>query len=286
MTQLLDPIERRIVQTLEQNRGTTGSDGSMDPIPGLVAVLTPDAIVAGQNYRVTVDGHLINFTAITNDTFADFAISFVAQLTGLSLFSSIATGAASITCTSTVTRVWTLPIRVDVMGPVAFGADATARSIPAHRLRRSLHNASLRDPAYQFGAFDRAYELEWLSTSDEPDAPTNPFDGVSLRTLRLSLNIGYAYGTGAANEVSTTGYEVTTTSVLHARKRALSDAEDVYDALGFGPIVSGMLGNGLSWCGCARDGATTIDDLGGGRLVSVTTYRILIEKTNATDYSP
>lgn len=182
----------------------------------------------------------------------------------------------------------TLETRIVAMMESAYDGTgaATGRAITAGVFRRSAQNAPLRDPSYPIGDMDRAYELEYLSISDEPDAPTNPFDGVSLRTIVLALNIGYVYGVNAANQVSKTGSEDKAVSVLHARKRALSDAETVYRAMGYGPIFSGSLTGGITWCECVRDGATTVNDLTGGRLLSVTRYRIVIEITNTTAYTP
>jgi hypothetical protein len=172
-----------------------------------------------------------------------------------------------------------------ILTPIIQGSEGT-RKPTANRFRRSLDNASLRDPNYPLIGFDRAYEIEWESDEDNPDDPYNAIDGTTTSVLVFALNVGYVYGVAADGSVSTTGSEVAATVVKHARKRALSDAKMLQRALLYGPDVSGNLGGGVGMAPMGRVGATTIEDLGSGKLLSVTRYKILVSFNPATDYSP
>lgn len=172
-------------------------------------------------------------------------------------------------------------------GGTGMSSDAAARALPDARWRRSVDNAALRDPRYEPTAFDRAYELDWSAIGDFPDVE-NPLDGTTLRELWLNLNVGHAYGVAASNQVDIASgtFEDAATSVINAKKRALSDAERIKRALTFSEIFSGALGSSITWVGCVRRGRTTTEDLGGGKLLSVTPYQIIISQAPSVTYDP
>lgn len=169
-------------------------------------------------------------------------------------------------------------------GKTGLGSLAAAKYIPAGWLRRSGNRAALRDPEYPIGEYDCAYELEWLASEDLPE-PSNPFDGQLLRTVRLRINVGHLYGKGSSTFVDTGASETGSTAVLNARKRAIVFAEAVYGALSVPDIWQDYSAD-PALVDCVREGPTVIEDLGGGRLLSATVFKLLLCLVGTTRYAP
>jgi hypothetical protein len=172
------------------------------------------------------------------------------------------------------------PIEAWIVGRMEQGTGS--RPLTSGRFRRSASNAPLRDLNYPPNIFDRGYELEWQSDEDF-GAPYNAKDGAANRLVMLAMNIGYVSGPGASGNVDTTGSEVAATAVLNARKRAISEAAMIQRAFMSDPTSSS---GGVEWAMMKRDGATAIEDLGGGRILSVTRWPILVTIDPATNHSP
>ena len=99
----------------------TNIDGYVQTVPtgsgpGVTTALTPSAIVAGATYSVRVNGSLVSYTAQPGDTFSDFAITMIARLNGLGLFSSVTSTATSVVCTTGSTPVtFSAPMNITVL---------------------------------------------------------------------------------------------------------------------------------------------------------------------------
>lgn len=155
---------------------------------------------------------------------------------------------------------------------------------PAGRFRPSLHGAPLDDPGYDVAAFDRAIYWEWQSSADEP-APTNSFEPASVRAALVDLQVGYLYGDALEAFVSVAPgtSEDAATAVRHVRRRALGEAEDVREAmlwLEFWANLDPAVGE------VHRESESTLRDLGGGKLLCVTRYRIVYQRDTSHRYDP
>jgi hypothetical protein len=170
-------------------------------------------------------------------------------------------------------------------GNGALGADALAKHIPATRFRRALDGAPLRDPTYPPDAFDRAVYIDWLSDADDGEIH-NPLDGPHFCVARISIANGVVVGTALAPFVATVGTESAATSVLHASARALNDALRISRALACPDLLRGGTALDPVPLACVRDGGTTIEDMGDGRRLAVTTYSLRYMADNATNYDP
>lgn len=181
---------------------------------------------------------------------------------------------------------------VDVLererGRSGLGPTAALRYVPAGRFRRSAGGQSLRDAGYPPNVrhWDRAYFLEYVGLADEP-RPENPQNATALRIVHVNLLVGYVYGAGSvaavARAIGTT--EDPATAVANVRQRALSEADAVYSALGSPDIFQDITTDPVL-IDCVRDGESTVEDLGGGRLLSVTNYAVTLEKSTTARYWP
>lgn len=163
----------------------------------------------------------------------------------------------------------------------SLGSDAEARAIDAGRFRVASAGISLRDPSYTPAAFDRAVSLDWESITDDPEF-ANDLDSSALRIVRVVLLTGVVYGPDLAAYAHVSGNEVAATVVEQARRRALQDAERIRLALGFGGLVKGSTDPVI--VGIEREGPTTLEDIGQGRVVSSTPYRCIIEMSTTAPY--
>lgn len=164
-------------------------------------------------------------------------------------------------------------------GGVGFTAGAQALALPTGRLRPAPDDADLED-VLEASAFDRAYDLSWSSDGPEP-GPRNSLDQSQVRAVRLSLKIGHVFGAARAGLAATVGSEVGLTAVKHARRRALSLANEACAALESNEAVTSDSGGAVTpqIVDVRQDGATTIEDLGGGRLMSVTPLLVWVNWT-------
>lgn len=171
----------------------------------------------------------------------------------------------------------------------ALGSPERQAHIPAGRLRRSAGNASLRAEGYPLERFDKAYHLAWTE-SDNADGPQNSYDPTLLETHTLVVEIGHVYAADAAARSAFVDAAAGTTesgaaSVATPTKVAQSLAGRVRRAL----ETTGLFSDAATdprLVMCERIAPTTIDDLGGGRLVSSTRYRVVIERLAASAYDP
>lgn len=167
----------------------------------------------------------------------------------------------------------------------SLGPDALARSIPSGRFRKPANDASVRDPAYPAAELDRAVSIEWLSVEDDPDALSNERDTRQLRQARFNLLVGYAAGIDASAYVhlaSGTG-ETQAGAAAYPHRRALSDAERIRRALAWGPLVQGTTPEIVQ---CVREGATALEPIDLGRVLSITPYRVTLEVNMTTTFDP
>lgn len=172
-------------------------------------------------------------------------------------------------------------------GQSGLGTLAAARYIPTGRFRRAGNKAALDDAAYPVQEFDAAYDLTWLGLQDTGPDPANPLDGQTLRLARVTLRVGYVYGKGSTAFVDTAAGDTASAVVLQntARQRALSDAERIYRAVAITDIFDSTTTD-PQWQLMRREGATTVADLGGGRLLSSTTYVLLLTLDASSAYDP
>lgn len=161
----------------------------------------------------------------------------------------------------------------------SLGAEAQARAIPVGRFRRAAENAPLRDASYPPEAFDRAVQLDWLDDGDL-EGVNNPLNLNQLLTARLSITHGVVYGPALASWAMLLAGEVAADAVRGAKERALNDAERIKIALHWG---NGLLRDGTETdpvpVACVRTGATSLVDLGNGRLVVTSIYELTFRTT-------
>lgn len=167
---------------------------------------------------------------------------------------------------------------------VGFGTEAQARAVPSGDFRSTAHDASLRGPTYPLDAFDRAVQVSWLSLADEPEI-SNEMDATSLRTARFELLVGYVTSEAHQHYVRLLGSENRATAAVRWERRALSDAERIKRALCFAEIAAGPL-TVVRLIGLARDGASTREDLGEGRGISITPYQLRFDYTTSGSIAP
>lgn len=165
----------------------------------------------------------------------------------------------------------------------SLGADAQARAIAANQFRKAPEGAPLRDPEVPGESFDRGYSWEWRSIGDEPTT-NNPLHVPQFRRCLVDLTVGYAFGANASGFVRTLGSETGTAGVRRARQRALEDGERIARALVFPDLTRG--GTDPVIVGVLRESATVSEAIGPGRVVSVTTYVVLIQYDATTSYAP
>jgi len=166
----------------------------------------------------------------------------------------------------------------------SLGAEAQTCSIPADRFRLALANAPLRDPSYDRAAFDRAVRLEYLSIEDA-DGPDNELDSVQMRALYVSIQAGYIEGADSVGSFAKLIGSETTAVAQTARVRALSDAERIRKAV-TSPFLFPYDSTDPVLLSCDRQGRTEVEDLGDGRVIAATVYRVLYQANSDTTYDP
>jgi len=167
----------------------------------------------------------------------------------------------------------------------SLGADAQTRSIPAGRFRWSATGVSQRDPLIPAAERDRTISLDWESVSDS-EADANELDGEAIRTVRLTLLVGYVDGPGQAEYVHPIDgtAETRALAAANARRRALSDAERIRRALCWPDLYGSDTAPSIVLC--AREGASAIEPLTNGVLLCATTYRLVVAVPMADDFDP
>ena len=170
-------------------------------------------------------------------------------------------------------------------GTSGMSGDAAARAITAAQFRRPTTDASVRDPAYPAEEFDRAVQIEWLAVGDVNEA-SNEYDGTAIRVARCNILVGYFAAPALSGLARVLGSETASGAVTHWRRRALGDADRIKRALCFAEIAAGTLASTVEWIGCTRDGETTLEEIGEGRALSITTYRINFAYPLATAFAP
>lgn len=170
-------------------------------------------------------------------------------------------------------------------GASGLGPTAAARYVPAGRFRAAAQGQSPRDPNYPLARFDRAYWVDYAGLADEPD-PRNPQDALLLQAVRFVLTVGYVYGADNARHVLTaSGTDDAATDVQAVRRRALGEADALLAALNTPDIFADNATDPVL-LDCWREGASGVEDLGGGRLLCVTEYRARIVSSSTSRYWP
>lgn len=166
----------------------------------------------------------------------------------------------------------------------SLGVDAQARSIPAGRFRKGLRNTPLRDPGYPKAGFDRATRWTWVDDGDEQD-PNYEGDSPERHVTRVRLEVGYLTAKGDEHVVKLAGGtgETAAGALADPEARAMTDARRIKRALAWHELVQGG-GLDPDIRGVHREGATTTEDLGGGRLVSTTVFVLLLRLDPASNY--
>jgi hypothetical protein len=164
----------------------------------------------------------------------------------------------------------------------ALGPEVTSRAIPAGTFRRVADNAPLTDPSFPAEAFDCGYVLRFDDASDDP-APNNPYQSVQFQRCTLSVSVGYMQSPTMTGFVEARGSETPSVEVARADRRALSDAMRIKRALEFGPLRGADTDPVM--VECTRLDATNVD-LGGGRLVCTSRFRLVIQYDGTASYGP
>ena len=168
----------------------------------------------------------------------------------------------------------------------SLGADALQKSIPLGRFRASVDRAPLTDPTYPASYFDRSIYVDWISDEDD-EVVNNPLDSAHFMLAHLSVSHGVYYGTAASAFVTlASGTEVKATVALTPKERGLNDALRIKRALGCPDLLRGGTTIDPAPLSCVREGLTTLQDLGNGRLVVVTNYSLRYQSNQAVSYDP
>lgn len=168
----------------------------------------------------------------------------------------------------------------------SLGSDALNKSIPLGRFRASVDRAPLSDPTYPSSMFDRAVYVDWISDEDD-EVVNNPLDSAHFMLAHLSVSHGVYYGTATSAFVTlASGTEVKATVALTPKERGLNDALRIKRALGCPDLLRGGTVIDPLPLSCVREGLTTLQDLGNGRLIVVTNYSLRYQSSNSTTYDP
>jgi hypothetical protein len=167
----------------------------------------------------------------------------------------------------------------------ALGADALAKSIPVGRFRAARFNAPLRDTTYPSVDFDRAVFVEWLADADDPTI-NNPIDNPQHREARVAVCNAVTYGTAVTDFLVLAGTEVAATVIDQPRQRALNDSARIQRALGNPDLLRGGTPLDPAPLACVREGGTTLEDLGSGRMLATTVYALRYQLDNSQAYDP
>lgn len=167
---------------------------------------------------------------------------------------------------------------------LTLSSHAAIVGFPEGRFRRSFGGAPLDDVSYAPEDVDRAIFWNWLEIGDDPD-PSNEMDPWALRTAVVELWVGYMSGDGRVAQVSVAEgtSESADAAVRAARKRALGEADSIRQALCWGEFWAGT---DPAIYNVTRDGRTSLRDLQGGKLLSVTRYAIGLQRSNSSRYDP
>ena len=164
----------------------------------------------------------------------------------------------------------------------SLGTEAQLRAITAGQFRRAVDNAPLDDPQFPAEAFDTGYVIRFDASADDP-APHNPYQTPQLMGSTLTVLAGYVQSAGLVAYVNVRGSEVAATCVQRAQARALSDGMRIKRALEFAPLRG--LDTDPSMVEVTLQ-STDLQDLGGGRLMMAVRFRLVIQYSETTAYSP
>jgi hypothetical protein len=167
----------------------------------------------------------------------------------------------------------------------ALGSDALAKSIPVGRFRAARMNAPLRDTTYPSVDFDRAVFVEWLADADDPTI-NNPLDSPQHREARVAICNAVTYGNAVTDFLVLTSGEVAATVIDQPRQRALNDSARIQRALGNPDLLRGGTPLDPAPLACVREGGTTLEDLGSGRMLATTVYALRYQLDNTQAYDP
>ena len=144
----------------------------------------------------------------------------------------------------------------------------------------------MTDSSVHGSAFDRGYQIIWEDSEDEL-GPQNPLDGTVIQSHYFTLQGGIIYGKElpAMVAVAAGTTEVAASAVITPRGRAMSDADRLMYALTFPEIYQGA-GSGVTFVGCMRVGASSFVDLGAGRALHTTRYRVIISIDRTMVHDP
>lgn len=156
----------------------------------------------------------------------------------------------------------------------AQGAEAQEVAIVAAKFRRRTRPTQLSDKGYPAEEFDRAYDLEWPSSGDSPEA-NNAYQSPQFRTYTLRLTVGYLHGDAQLEYVQLApgSSETKAHAALRPYTRAQNDADDMKQALEF-PGLFQELSEDPFICSVTRKNETRVDPAGPGRLIATTLYAV------------
>ena len=172
----------------------------------------------------------------------------------------------------------------------SLGADAQARSIPVNRFRPADAGGSLTDPQYEAGKADRAFRWTWLSVTDLTGT-RNPWDDPQPRRALVRLDVLYLAGAGAeiqpfVSVAAGTG-ETAAVAAVTATRRALSDAERIWRALGYPLLTRDSPTTDPEIIGVQRaPEGSRAQELPGGRVLCSTVYVVDFQSNSSTTYDP
>ena len=153
----------------------------------------------------------------------------------------------------------------DIVDPVT--------SATKSRFRPAAHHGWLRDVAQIGPTFDRAVETNWPRMGDTP-GPDNPYNVTRNKLVRLVVTVGYVYGPALSQFAYLWPNETADAVVELPSDRAQGDGERLKIALEYPGLYHLAPATDPFITGITREGDTEWVDLGMGRSVGVTIFRV------------
>lgn len=167
----------------------------------------------------------------------------------------------------------------------ALGAEAQVRSIPAGAFRTTPNGAPMTETRITTEAWDRAFSM-WALSIGVGSYDNRTRQSSQFREVRLAVDVGYVYGENSAFvHVWPGSTESAATVVYQVTQRAIGNAERISRALCFIDLYQDISDDPII-VAISRDGDSVVTDLGAGRLLCRTIYRVTLELNVNNNYDP
>ena len=167
----------------------------------------------------------------------------------------------------------------------SLGAEAQVRAIPAGAFRPTPQGAPMTEARITSEAWDRAYSL-WALSIDVGPYDNRTRQSSQFREVRIGVDVGYVYGELAPFVHVWPGSSEDPNAVVYqASQRAIGGADRIAKALTFNDLYQAD-GDDPVIVAISRDGAAVVTDLGAGRLLCRSIFRVTLELDVNENYDP